>query len=216
VLKDAGLKIKTYDPKQEGDRQRVVGEQRDLLFQRSAATRAAFESRIDELYAGAKPNQQGVRALDEGDVLTLTGYGNMPVVINESHAVGDGKYNHGLTAADWKKVPEWLDNPVAVFERASDGHLMMIAPEKKNGKAIIIWLQPEADEPGRAPGESKQHLVLTVFPKDRGVMSLNKAVETGEYRPVYVDEKKECPAVLPRGLRAQIPRQCCQTEGHEW
>ncbi|MCL2309244.1 MAG: hypothetical protein FWC42_03065 [Proteobacteria bacterium] len=173
----------------------VAGEVRsNALAQQSESTRAAFEKRIDELYSGAEPNKEGVRALDEGDVLTLAGYGNMPVVINERHAVDEGKYNHGLTAEDWKKVPEWLDNPVAMFERASDGNLMMIAPEKKNGYAVVIGLKPEAYASKGYTGEARRHLVLTVFPKDTGEMSLRSAVERGEYKPVYVDQKKNSPS----------------------
>ncbi|MCL2872588.1 MAG: hypothetical protein FWF41_06390 [Betaproteobacteria bacterium] len=162
-------------------------------YQRSAQTRADFENRIADLYAGAAPNKEGVRALDEGDVLTITGHGNMPVVINESHAVDDGKYNHGMTAADWKKVPDWLDNPVAVFERASDGNLMMIAPEKKNGRAIVMGLEPSSGETGRVSGEGKRHLVLTVYPKDAGTLNLLSKIERGDYKPIYVDQKRNSP-----------------------
>ncbi|MDR2172833.1 MAG: hypothetical protein LBE32_01290 [Burkholderiales bacterium] len=165
----------------------------NIFHQRSAATRFAFEKRIDELYAGAKPNKEGVRALDEGDVLTITGYGNMPVVINERHAVDDGQYNHGLTAEDWKKVPEWLDNPVAVFERARDGHLTLIAPEKKNGRAIVMALEPAVAAPEGYTGEARRHIVLTVYPKDSGVLSLRSEIERGEVVPVYADQKKNSP-----------------------
>lgn len=42
VLKDAGLKIKTYDPKVEGDRSRIIAEQSKLLFQGKLAPRGAF------------------------------------------------------------------------------------------------------------------------------------------------------------------------------
>ncbi len=160
-----------------------------LAFSRTKQTKANYERRIDQLFAGDKPNALGgVRALDEGDLLTLTGYGNMPVVINESHAIGDGRYNHSLTAEQWKKMPEWLDNPAAVFERTRDGHLTMIGPELVNGHAVIIGLEPKANPAGG--GGSPRHLVLTAFEKDRGVMPLKRMVLDGDLKPLYIDQRK--------------------------
>lgn len=42
ALRDARLKIKTYDPKVEGDRNRVIGQQERLLFQNQRSPRGAF------------------------------------------------------------------------------------------------------------------------------------------------------------------------------
>ncbi|HET6725501.1 MAG TPA: LPD38 domain-containing protein, partial [Gammaproteobacteria bacterium] len=158
-------------------------------YARHVHTREQYEQRIDELFDGAKPNAEGVRALDEGDVLTLTGYGDMPVVINEGHAIGAGKYNHPLPKWAWQKMPEWIDNPAAVFERTKDGHLTMIGPELVDGHAVIIGLEPNAPPPHRSGGEAR-HLVLTAFEKDRGTLPLGRMVEDGDMKPLYIDQKK--------------------------
>jgi len=164
------------------------------LFSRTNATRDAYEKRIDELFAGAKADPEGVRVLDESDILTITGYGNMPVVIKEWHAIDEGKYHHGLTKEQWKKVPDWLENPVAVFERKSDGHLTVIAPEKIKGKAVIIALEPKAlDQKGYTAAGQERHLILTVYPKDTGWLNMKAAVERGDYVPVYADQKQNSP-----------------------
>ncbi|HBA35607.1 MAG TPA: hypothetical protein DCZ12_15890, partial [Gammaproteobacteria bacterium] len=58
ILKDAGLKIKKYDPKTEGDRQRVVSEQNDLLFQSQKKIQAFFlpEKRVIGLTKHSNPS----------------------------------------------------------------------------------------------------------------------------------------------------------------
>ena len=114
----------------------------------------------------------------------------MPVVLNENHAFGDGQYNHPLTAEQWKKLPEWLDNPAFVGERLSDGRLTFIAPETVDGNAVIIGLAPSASKAGGYTGTDRRHLVLTVYPKDRGTMPLGRRVESGDIRPLYVDQRK--------------------------
>lgn len=60
VLKDAGLKIKTYDPKVEGDRARVVAEQGKLLFQGASRARGAYN-----------PNTNTIALLKNADLSTF-------------------------------------------------------------------------------------------------------------------------------------------------
>ncbi len=161
----------------------------------SRATQQAYEARIDALFGGAKPSREGVRILDEGDVLTITGFGNMPVVLNENHGFDDGQYNHPLTTEQWKALPEWIDNPAAVFERASDGHLTVIAPEKVNGKAVVVGMAV-----GKSTGQGS-HLVLTVYPKDRGLLNIDSQVESGHMVPLYIDQRKGSSFYSDAGLK---------------
>ena len=158
------------------------------LYRLSADTQAAYEQRIDDLFAGAEPNNTaGVRVLDRSDVLDLLGYGDREVVLAEKHAVSDGRFNHPqFTAADWKKVPEWLENPVAVFAR-DDGHLTVIAPETKGGEPIIIGINPDARQAGYAGGK-RLHVVLSAYNKDRGRLPIERMVRDGQLR--YVDTRK--------------------------
>jgi soluble lytic murein transglycosylase-like protein len=166
----------------------------DVKFSRSPATRQAYERRIDELFANPqsidRKSLREIKMLDRGDVLDLVGHGNLPVYVHEAHAVDDGRYNHPLSAEQWKKIPEWLENPALVLERASDGHLTIIAPEKSaDGKTIVIGLEPKAAENARS-GLQERHLVLTAYPKDRGVLPINRDIESGHYKPLFVDQKK--------------------------
>lgn len=118
------------------------------LFSRSAGTRAAYEARIDALFAGEKPRAQGVRVLDRSDVLALLGLGEGPVHVVEGK-VEQGQFNHGLSAQDWKKVPEWLESPAAVFDSdTSPGRLVFIAPELVRGSPVRMIIDPRPDGNG--------------------------------------------------------------------
>jgi hypothetical protein len=118
------------------------------MFSRTPATKAAYEARIDALFAGEKaagPNS-GVRVLDRSDVLGLLGFGEGPVNLAEGKVI-KGQTNHQrMTAEQWKKVPEWLDNPAAVFDSDTvPGALVLIAPETINGATVRMTVEPRKD-----------------------------------------------------------------------
>lgn len=157
------------------------------LHQRSQATQATYEARIEALFSGDKPSATGgVKVLDRADILDLLGYGDMPLVLNEKHAIDDGKYNHPLTADQWKQIPEWLENPVAVFKR-DDGHLTVITPALVNGKPLIIGIAPNENLTGGRTGGST-HLLLTAYVKDRGALPVKRMMEDGNL--LFVDTRK--------------------------
>ena len=58
-----------------------------------------------------------------------------------------GQENHPrMTAEQWKKVPEWLDNPAAVFDSDTvAGALVLIAPETINGATVRMTDEPRKD-----------------------------------------------------------------------
>lgn len=116
-----------------------------MLFSRTQSTRENYENRIDELFDGAKPNRDGVRVLDEADVLSVLGYGEKPLVLKESK-VSSAPDNHPKMTVDyWKKVPEWLENPVAVFESdTKPGDLVFIPNEMVGGNVVFVTVRPDS------------------------------------------------------------------------
>lgn len=124
---------------------RVAGEDAPKLS-RSASTQEKYEQRIDELFAGSKPNYNGQRVLDRSDMLDMLGYGDMPLHLVESKVV-QGVDNHPqMTAEVWKKIPEWVDKPAAVFESDTDkNRLVFIAPEKVAGRPVRIIIEPNGN-----------------------------------------------------------------------
>ena len=161
------------------------------LFSRTKDTQARFEARIDALYAGEKPNPQGVRVLDGSDLLGLLGMGSGPIHLVESK-VEQGRFNHGLTAADWKKVPEWLDNPTAVFDsETSPGRLVFIGPELVRGSPVRMIVDPKPDGKG-------VNLLINAYDAERN--PFDRWERDGLLR--YVDTKKTTP--VPKSFQPRL------------
>lgn len=175
------------------------------LFQRSGATAATYEARIDDLFNGGRASPQGVRVLDRSDILEVLGYENLPVHLAEGKVVS-GKFNHGLTAQHWKNIPEWLDNPAAVFESDTvPGRLVFIAPEALGDQPIVMILEPNANA-----GRLEAHLLVNAYDKTGGRMPVSRWVDDGLLR--YLDKKKGPALGTITGLR--LPGMVHQRQGH--
>ena len=171
------------------DLERVKSSNPNILHQRTQQTKAAYEARIDELFAGEKANRQGARVLDRSDVMGLLGHPGVPLVLAETHLI-DGMTNHPeMTAEQWKKVPEWLDNPAAVYadRERSDTRLTVIAPERLIGKPVVMAV--ELKPVSRHDPRGEKQLLVTVFAKTTGELpGLKSLAESG--RLLYMDTKK--------------------------
>lgn len=142
----AGAGENTRGTERDGEQGGRVAEEDALKLSRSASTQEKYEQRIDELFAGSKPNYNGQRVLDRSDMLDMLGYGDMPLHLVESKVV-QGVDNHPqMTAEVWKKIPEWVDKPAAVFESDTDkNRLVFIAPEKVAGRPVRIIIEPNGN-----------------------------------------------------------------------
>jgi len=84
-----------------------------------------------------------VRVRDQSDVLSILGHEAYRVHFAEGK-VSKGIGLHKLSADHWKKVPEWMENPVAVFNSDTvPGSLVLIAPETADGRAVFIIVKPD-------------------------------------------------------------------------
>ncbi|MEZ5436201.1 MAG: hypothetical protein R3E67_06635 [Pseudomonadales bacterium] len=188
------------EPQQEGE---------SVLFQRSQATKENYEKRIDELFAGEKAARKGVRILDRADVLDLLGFGDKPLHLQES-AVGklDGKTGEikhlGMTAEMWKKVPEWIENPVAVFKSQSvPGALVVFAPDLVNGRPVRITI-----EPSRGMAGMDVHVTTNAY-EEGGIGTTPVDVWAKDKKALlYLDEKESPTWLANAGL--QLPRVASQ------
>ncbi|MDP2346704.1 MAG: PLxRFG domain-containing protein [Gammaproteobacteria bacterium] len=170
----------------------------------SASTKAAYETRIDELFSGAAVSRVGIKVLDSSDTLALLGYADLPVHASEAKIV-DKDMNHHLKAEHWKKVPEWLENPVAVFDSDTViGRLVLIAPETVNGAPVMMIIEPDIKH-----GGLDVHLLVNAFDKDGGKPPISRWVEQGLLR--YIDEKQSPAFNRTSGLR--LPRVNDQKRG---
>lgn len=183
----AGAKSETQPAKIEDVGEAGSGE---VLFSRSPDTKATYEARINALFAGDKPKPQGVRILDRSDVLAMLGMNDGPVHLVESK-VEQGRFNHGLTAADWKSVPQWLETPAAVFDSDTQpGRLVFIGPALVRGSPVRMIIDPRPDGHG-------VNLLINAYDAERNPFV--RWARDGLLR--YVDRTKAAPApesFLPR------------------
>jgi len=157
------------------------------MFSRSASTQQAYEARIDALFSGQaqKDSRTGVRVLDRSDMLAFLGMGDGPVSLAESK-VNAAKHPN-MTAEVWKKIPQWLDNPAAVFDSATvQGRLVMIAPQLVNGAPVLMVVEPQK-------GGMQVHLLQNAYDKDDSPPPVGRWLREGLAH--YVNQK-EFPAIL--------------------
>jgi hypothetical protein len=184
------------------------------LASRSPATQTAYEDRIDALFAGAKATA-GTRVLDRSDVMGLLGYPEVPMMLNESHLRAGLTDHPEMTAAMWKKVPGWLENPAAVYlgeQGRNTGRLQVIAPETVAGYPVIMAVEPNPNPAGSkpAPAAPTESLLVTVYAKTTGGLpSASRMVTVGEM--LYVDTKN-APEIWRRG-GGQFPKQAALSQG---
>ena len=176
------------------------------LFSRKQATKAAYDKRIEALFAGGKAQRVGQRVLDRSDVLGLLGHVDKPVLLQESKVL-QGQLNHPrMTAHVWKQVPEWLENPAAVFESDTEaGRLVVIAPETLGGAPVSIIVEPQP-----TAGGEKLYASLLVNAYDRpGQTPFMRWIGDGLLR--YVDKKK-FPAVFALSVGRRLPDTALQNK----
>lgn len=178
----------------------------DIRFSRSNATQQAYETRIDELFAGGRPALDGVRVLDRSDIFGLLGINEKPVQLAEGK-VRAGMKNHPRMTADlWKKVPSWLDNPAAVFESDTvPGRLVVVAPETLGNDQVLMVLDPDAV--GSDPS-LKLNLLINAYDKDGGPPPYMRWLASGLGR--YVDKQKFPTVLKASGL--QLPSTALQNK----
>ncbi len=174
---------------------------------RSEATRRGYERRIDELFAWSKPRsiqpgQDAAVVLDQSDALSFLGFSDGPVFLDEKAVLkpekgmprGTKPKHPNMTAEQWKKVPDWLDNPAAVFDSDTvDGDLVAIAPELADGSVVLMTIAPTAQGQRRGTTIS---LLTNAYDKDGGPPPVNRWLREG--KAWYIDQKA-FPDVMRRG-----------------
>ena len=180
-------------------------------FALSPETRATFESRIDSLFNGGKA-VTGTRVLDRSDVMGLLGHPNVPLMLNERHLL-DGLTNHPeMTAAVWKKVPQWIENPAMVYSDPRDtGRLVVIAPEVVAGYPVMLVVEPNPTPAARGHAQPFQLLVTAYAKTGGGLPSPRYLASSGHL--LYVDTKN-APEVLQRA-GVQFPGQAALQQGRK-
>lgn len=210
---ESRITMLTHDPRFVREFEKVVyGEKSladDARFSRTDKTAIDYEQRIDDLFAGAPSNRKGIKVLDRADVLDLLGHGDKPLHLAESavRKKENGTVKHKMTAADWKRVPSWIENPVAVFRsQTSPNRLVLFAPDLVDGRPVRVILQPNS-----TLGQMDVHLTINAYEEGgQHITPVDKWVKNGDL--LYLDQEKS-PAFSERsGLR--LPKDVRQLRGY--
>ncbi len=168
-------------------------------FSRSQQTQQKYEARIDELFDGDAARRGGVRVLDRSDVLELIGYGSKPMDLLETKVLKAQDDHPNMKAEHWKKIPEWLDNPAAVFDSDTvPGRLVFVAPELVAGAPVLMAVSPDAQNTGTL----KVSLLVSAYDTQGGRKPFGRWMREGLMR--YANTK-EFPAVLKQSVGLQLP-----------
>ena len=149
-------------------------------------TRQKYEQRIDELFSGSPAHYSGVHIMEHSDLMDLLDYGDFFIQLNE-RKVNLNIANHPeMTAEQWKKLPDWLDNPAAVlFSRTVDDRLVFVPDETINNAPVFVIVEPEHKG-------LNIHLVVNAYARDRNPQgqfeNILNDIENGNC--VYVDMKR--------------------------
>jgi len=155
---------------------------------RGAITKSAYESRIDELFLKKNPNLSGVKVLDRTELLGLLGYADKPISLAEGKLILGMTTHPNMTADVWKKIPDWLDQPAAVFNSDSvKGRLVFIAPELVDGNIALLIVEPKGQN------ELQAHLLFNAYDKNESTPPVGRWISSGLLR--YADKEK-FPAIL--------------------
>ena len=79
-----------------------------------------------------------MRVLDRSDVLSLLGMGEGPVRLAEGKMIAEIDNHPRMTAKVWKQIPEWIENPAAVFKSDTAEGLVFLAPETLGDAPVSI------------------------------------------------------------------------------
>lgn len=153
-----------------------------------------------------------MRILDRADMLDLLGHGDKPLHLVES-AVGKkdsaGRVKHpGMTAEMWKRLPEWIENPVAAFESNTvDGRITLVAPDLVDGKPVLVVLEPNGSMAGM-----DVHVAVNAYEKDNAAgVPTARWVRNGKL--LYLDQKRS-PTFGERS-KLQLPGEVRQLRGYK-
>ncbi|HEV6963940.1 LPD38 domain-containing protein [Roseateles sp.] len=139
---------------QEGDEAAGV-----TRFSRSPAT---YGQAVDAVLDEKIPESQALAVADPLPVLAAVGLPDLPV-----HTTGDRlmkmHYDHGLTRADLKALPELLANPVMVFDSATQpGAKVLVLDLWRRGMPVVAAVRPNVELK-----RVEVNLLASAYPKDK-------------------------------------------------
>src|SRR5690606_12549202 len=115
-----------------------------------------------------------------------------------------------MTAAAWKKVPDWIENPAAVYTDPRDsGRLIVLAPETLAGYPVMMVIEPKPTPAARGSAEPFQLLVTAYAKTTGGLPAAGFLASSGHLKYAHT---QNAPGIW-QSAGVQFPRQSALSQG---
>lgn len=193
------------------------GDETELKYQqRSGSYNYAkpFEEQVDDWLRGDFPSNDALLLGRTPELYRKIGLGDLPMTINQTHVDyvvnGTKDADHYMGEAWLKKLPDMMENPVAIIRSESDPNnsVIVILSTKINGKQIIapVYVNGNSINNGLRIDSNN---IATVFGKDNALNkllteALNIEASNNKAVGVYYWNKTEARS-LYEGAGLQLP-----------
>lgn len=140
--------------------------------------------------------------------LQTVGWDDLPVSMNPKE-IDKVHFDHGMTADRIAKlVPETLENPSLMLLSATvPGRVVLVARESGN-KPVLLVVSPEVDVHREGAAQRKEHLIVSMYPKDEGWDWVARQIRNGNL--LYRDPESDAAGKV-KGAIADAQKKFAQT-----
>jgi len=141
-----------------------------------------FDAAVDGVLDGTKAQGDAVHLSQPLPILSALGFKDLPVSTTGDR-IAKLHFDHGLTRAEIKRLPELLADPVMVFDSDTQpGSLVAVLDLWKNGAPVVAAIKPDV-----LLKRAQVNLLASAYPKDR-IGVIGKWIDAKLLR--YVDKDK--------------------------
>jgi hypothetical protein len=155
-----------------------------------------FAEQVERFLSRGLPREQPLVVGHTPRVLQVLGAEDLPVVMTQRTLakILDGK--HHVSAEVVKRLPELLDDPLMVFDSASDGGLVILTDQQTGSSPVVVAVHLSVKEQ-----RYQVNRVASIYGKDRAGW-VEEQIEAGRLR--YVKNRKVLAEHMTGGL--QLPK----------
>lgn len=156
---------------------------------------ARYENEVEQVIDGEFPFYSAVKVCDTPEILLDVGCEYLPILITQKHilnSISEDEHNphkHGLSIEQIKKLPEFINEPVIIFDSISrDDSIVLVTDDiDKNDNPIIVSIRPNGK--GRYELEElDSNFITSVYGKDNLVNYIQRVAEKGKI--LFIDKLK--------------------------
>lgn len=156
---------------------------------------ARYENEVEQVIDGEFPFYSAVKVCDTPEILLDAGCEYLPILITQKHilnSISEDEHNHhkhGLSIEQIKKLPEFINEPVIIFDSISRADSIVLVTDDidKNNNPIIVSIRPNGK--GRYELEElDSNFITSVYGKDNFVNYIQRVAEKGKI--LFIDKLK--------------------------